>query len=93
MNPFKVRRFDKRPLPCCGYMVNASAEVTGQGIAPGPGDLTFCTQCGAWLMHTDDDMSLRLLSEQELDDLDRQAHGAMRFASELTRRRASNEGN
>lgn len=64
---------DIRKLPechClqCGHKMNASGSVDGSLDLPEPGDLVLCLKCGAVMKHADD-MSVRGMTEQEMDEL------------------------
>lgn len=64
---------DYRPIPecnClkCGKKMNASGSTDGSPHLPEPGDLVLCIKCGAVMKHADD-MTLRGMTEQEMDEL------------------------
>lgn len=55
--------------PACGYASDVASNLPGGGHAePRPGDLSICLNCAA-LSAFRLDLSLRLLSQRELQDL------------------------
>lgn len=52
----------------CGHKMNASGSTDGSGVLPQPGDLVLCIRCGAVMKHADD-MTLRGMSDAEMDEL------------------------
>jgi hypothetical protein len=52
----------------CGHRLNAGAAPDDSGALPGPNDLTVCLQCGAVMKYAAD-MTLRGMSDEEMDEL------------------------
>lgn len=53
----------------CGAKMNASGSVDGNAEdMPEPGSVVLCIRCGGVMKHADD-MSLRGMSEEEMDEL------------------------
>jgi Zn ribbon nucleic-acid-binding protein len=63
-----VRKIPQSHCLQCGYKVDASASTDGSKALPAPGDIVVCMKCGAVMKHADD-MSLRGMSDQEMDEL------------------------
>lgn len=60
-------RTNDTACPACGKNINAASSVTGDEEGPGPGALSICLGCATPLVFNDD-MSLRLASEEEADE-------------------------
>ena len=53
----------------CKTYMDATAPSDGRDSRPGPGDVTICLKCGAFMVFTDD-MSVRGISHSEFVTLD-----------------------
>ena len=56
------------PIEGCHRQLDAASGGTS---APAPGDVTVCAYCNNWLVFTDD-LCLREITEEEIDDLDQE---------------------
>jgi hypothetical protein len=54
--------------PECGHVLDAAEAVDDPEVRPSPGDLSICIKCSAILIFTED-MSIRLATDAELDEL------------------------
>lgn len=61
--------FEDSECPCCGHKLNAVANVGDHDDLPVAGDVSVCGQCASYLKF-DDDMKLRLMTVDEICDLD-----------------------
>lgn len=65
-----------RPLPCCGYLVDAYQGLSDPSAEPAQGDLSVCINCGALLLFTDDDYGVRQFTPAEFEQLPFRAQSA-----------------
>lgn len=63
-----IHQTPKAACPACETMLSAGAGGTPIR-GPQPGDMNICIHCGA-VLNYENDMSLRLLSREEIDALD-----------------------
>jgi hypothetical protein len=55
--------------PACLHKLSCATAALVEGAKPGPGDLTLCLYCGAYLAFTEQ-MRHRLAAPTELEELD-----------------------
>lgn len=79
----KVERIEPTECPECGYVLNASVNMNSEG-APEPGDYTVCGRCRSFLVFTDE-MGVRLLTEEEIADMDASIRAEMVQIREMVR--------
>ena len=65
-----VTRMPKVHCPICGEKLDAASPAEGQGT-PGPGDVSVCFYCTAFLVFGED-MAPELMSEETYKALDRE---------------------
>lgn len=61
--------FEKTSCPCCGHILNAVANVGDCDDVPIAGDVSVCGKCTSYLIF-DDDFSIRLMTVDEICELD-----------------------
>jgi hypothetical protein len=87
-------RTPPRQCPQCNYLVDAASAVNQIGAyqTPTAGDLTVCINCGVPLVFRDD-LSLRLLTDAEIDLLSSEeaetVYRVMSATEELLRQKRS----
>jgi hypothetical protein len=57
----KEIRFKEVNAPCCGWRVDATQCLDGD-FSPKPGDFSVCFNCGSWLVFTDTQGAVRLMT-------------------------------
>lgn len=62
--------------PGCSELVDDATAINGPDRRPAPGDVTVCAYCTSFCIFTDD-LQLRLLTMQEISELDDEARNTM----------------
>lgn len=74
--------------PHCDHKLDAATSVEGES-APGPGDVTVCFYCTAFLVFGDA-LTLRLMTTDEIGELDAEVRGLLvRLRKQINARRAT----
>jgi hypothetical protein len=60
----KETSFKGVKAPCCGWLLDTAASLQGD-VSPQPGNFTICFNCGSWLMFTDTEGSVRLMTSAD----------------------------
>jgi hypothetical protein len=60
-----------KPCPVCGKANDRLTALDGTDIAPGKGDVTICLGCGGFLIFTDNLLTQRLATAEEIRELRR----------------------
>jgi hypothetical protein len=76
--------------PHCGYLIDSATAASGPAVAPRPGDLAICLNCGEGNMYADD-LRLRPMRDDERASLEPEHQRLLVFAKQHCMRARGND--